>query len=93
MSTLSRQVAGIDDDNMHVVIGKPLGVSTIQGSTHMKQSMSARHENVNSRLKIFNALTSKFQHSILIHCPCFMAIVNVICISPELEPLFVIEFD
>ena len=89
----SHQVAGIDDDDMQEVCGKTLGVSTIQGSIHMKQSMSARHENVNSRLKIFGALTSKFQNSILIHRPYFMDIVNVTYIPPELEPLFDIELD
>ena len=53
----------------------------------------ARHENVNARLKIFNVLTSKFRHSIHRHRACFMAVVNVTCLSVELEPLFDIELD
>ena len=53
----------------------------------------ARHENLNSRLKVFNVLSTKFRHGLNRHRSCFMAVVNVTCLSLQIEPLCHLELD
>ena len=37
----------------------------------------ARHETINSRLKVYNVLSSTFRHDRSLHCMCVKAIANM----------------
>jgi len=57
-------------------------------------AVRARHETVNSRLKKFKVLSSKFRHDLTLHPQCFYACANLVQIAMENEePLFKVEYD
>lgn len=52
----------------------------------------ARHETVNSRMKQWNCLSSRFRHPLHKHPACFHAVVNIVkLLCDNGEPLFDIE--
>lgn len=62
------------------------------GTQHRKSGklapLRARHENVNRRLKQFNLLSVTFRHSIDRHSSFTWALLNVINLMLQEEPLF-----
>ena len=43
---------------------------------------------MNARLKHFNVLRAHFRHELRLHGPCFHAVVNIVKLMVDEEPLF-----
>jgi hypothetical protein len=50
---------------------------------HMRSIVHARHESVNSRIKTYKILSTKFRNQLIYHYKAFHAIVNVLQIEIE----------
>ena len=88
------------DDNEYIVAdnayadGMCLQPPGDQHAAHgLLSRIRARHEIVNASLKIFNVLNAKFRHTLNRHRICFMAVINITCLSLEARPLFTISYD
>jgi hypothetical protein len=88
----------IDDEEKVIADGGYKGEDSIWTKGHSEDAAAveslfrARHENVNSRLKIFNCLTNRFRHPLHIHGRCFYAVANIVQLILEHEsPVFEIE--
>jgi hypothetical protein len=65
----------------------PTGFNTI--TERKGRLFRARHETVNSRLKIFYLFSATFRHGVIKHGLCFRAAINMVQIAIENgEPLF-----
>lgn len=78
--------------------GEPHDIRTPEVGTENEKAMQdiarARHETVNSRLKIFNVLGAQyFRHDIAFHSSCFRAVAVITQLSFENgSPPFQVEF-
>ena len=58
-----------------------------------RQKILARHETVNSRIKMFCCMGQRFRHSLYLHPRFFHAVVNLIQLMIQNgEPLFPVDF-
>ena len=58
-----------------------------------RQKILARHETVNSRIKMFCCMGQRFRHSLYLHPRFFHAVVNIIQLMIQNgEPLFTVDF-
>ena len=65
---------------------RPSGRHDFLSSVH--NSLRARHEAMNGRLKTFKVLTERFRHDISLHSICFFAVANVAQLGLLEQPLF-----
>ena len=60
----------------------------------MKSQVRARHEHINSRIKKFRILSTRFRAELQKHWMVFHSIVNIIQIDIELgNPLYQVEYN
>lgn len=64
----------------------PSGRYDFLSSVH--NSLRARHEALNGRLKMFKVLATKFRHDLSLHAMCFFAVANTVQLGLLENPLF-----
>ena len=89
----------LEDGEKVIADGGYKGEEAIWAKGHCKDStmvesvVRARHENVNSRLKFFNILTTRYRHDLDMHGRCFYAVANLVQLILKNEsPLFELEY-
>ena len=70
------------------------GHSDNRSTSRMEGVVRARHETVNSRLKNFSVLSSRFRHSLDMHSRCFHACANFLTLVMKNEmPAFEVDYN
>ena len=63
-------------------------------TSRMEGVIRARHETINSRLKIFSVLSTRFRHDLDMHSRCFHACANLVSLVMKHEmPAFEVDYN